>query len=539
MASSSPDRPPAILYGAKSTADPRDSIGTQLEDCRRMAECQGWEVAGEYSDEAASAWSGDRGPGLARAMEHAEREAPSILLVQHSDRLARGDARQAQHLVEIVLWGVKHDVTIRSVQDDLFADERVALLMGAMMGQRNTEDSKRKSEAVKAGMKRRREAGKHNGGRRPYGYRLLNGELLIDEAEAAIVRRIFFEFDAGRTIKNITRCLDAENVPTAYGGRWRTSTVGQILRNAVYISRITSRGDTEGVPGHHPPIVDEELFRRVQRLLVARTRKRGGRPPKGRHLFRGGLLRCECGEAMVPRTRSDWSYYYCNGAGQYSSCKMPSISREKVDTAVLDYFSAVALDLDATRAQLEGERDRRISEVRALREQAESEAQRVAEQLARIRRDYRHGALDASDWQEFRNELTAERDAARAEVTRLVESEAEIEQDAAFDDAEHELLERLAEIRASITGKINDAGDLDAVRAAITRVFEGFVLHPQRGARYQGTGRAELVDVDHSHMVEFTIREEALVDYLGDYPNVRRVPLSLAAKKDREASPSR
>jgi hypothetical protein len=76
---------------------------------------------------------------------------------------------------------------------------------------------------------------------------------------------------------------------------------------------------------------------------------------------------------------------------------------------------------------------------------------------------------------------------------------------------------------------------VDAVCAAITRVFEGFVLHPQRAARYQGTGRAELVDVDHSYMVEFTVREEALVDYLGAYPNVRRVPLSLAGKRTAKA----
>jgi site-specific DNA recombinase len=506
-----------------------------------MAEREGWEIVGEFSEENASAWKGDRGPRLAAALERAEQEAPSILVVQHSDRLARGDALQARHLVEIVLWGVKHDVTIRSVQDDLFADDRVALLMGALMGHRNTEDSKRKSEAVRAGMKRRREAGKHNGGRRPYGYRLLNGELLIDEDEALVVRRIFFEFDAGRSVKQIARDLDAENVPTAYGGRWRTSTVGQILDNVVYIGRIGSRGDTEGVPGDHSPIIEEDLFRRVQRLRSADRRSRGGRPPKGHHLFRGGLLRCECGEAMVPRTRSDWSYYYCNGGSQYGDCKMPSISREKVDTAVLDYFAAVALDLEATQEQLEGERDRRIKEVRALRKQAEAEAHRVTEELARIRRDYRRGELRASDWEEFRDEITAERNAALAEVERLAESESEIEYDTAFDDAERQLLERLAEIRRSITGEINAADDVDAVRAAITRVFEGFVLHPQHGARYQGSGRAELVDVDDSYMVEFTVRGDVLIDYLGagDYPNVRRVPLTLAAKTVRDGSPLR
>ena len=101
-----------------------------------MAEREGWSIAGEYQDEAASAWSGDRGARSCRGtrLALAERVAPSVVVVQHSDRLARGDARQAQHLVEIVLWAVKSGVTIRSVQDDHFAEESTSLLMGALDG---------------------------------------------------------------------------------------------------------------------------------------------------------------------------------------------------------------------------------------------------------------------------------------------------------------------------------------------------------------------------------------------------------------------
>ena len=243
-----------------------------------------------------------------------------------------------------------------------------------------------------------------------------------------------------------------------------------------------------------------------------------------------------------PSDSPDWSYYYCNGGSQYGDCKMPSISRERVDTAVLDYFAAVALNLDATRQQLESERDRRIkrkcrifgSKRRQTCSASPSSSTGSAATTDAV-------SFPASDWQEFRNEINGERDALRAQVERLAESETEIVRDAAFDDAEQELLERLAEIRRSITGEINAADDVDAVRAAITRVFEGFVLHPQRGARYQGSGRAELVDVDDSYMVEFTVREDVLIDYLGadDYPNVRRVPLTLAAKTVRDGSPSR
>ncbi|MGH7485428.1 MAG: recombinase family protein, partial [bacterium] len=156
---------PAVIYAAKSTEDERDSIRDQLKDCREVAEREGWQVVCEYQEEDVSGWKGDRGPELAAAMEHAEREG-AALIVQHSDRLARGDARQARHLVEIALWAIKADVTIRCVEDPATFE---SIVMAAVMGDRNSEDSRRKSQAVSKGMRRLAERGGYSG-RRPYGY---------------------------------------------------------------------------------------------------------------------------------------------------------------------------------------------------------------------------------------------------------------------------------------------------------------------------------------------------------------------------------
>jgi DNA invertase Pin-like site-specific DNA recombinase len=103
----------AVIYAAKSTEDKHGSITTQIADCEALAARDGITVVGTYSDEAVSAYKRDRGPGLAAALEHAERDG-CALVVQHSDRLARGDGKQARHLVEIALWALKADVTIRA-----------------------------------------------------------------------------------------------------------------------------------------------------------------------------------------------------------------------------------------------------------------------------------------------------------------------------------------------------------------------------------------------------------------------------------------
>src|SRR5580704_17879507 len=90
----------AVLYAAKSTVDKKGSNATQLADGRALAESEGLEVVAEYADEDASAYHGNRGPKLAAALDHAERIGGS-LIVQHSDRLARGDGVQARHLVQL------------------------------------------------------------------------------------------------------------------------------------------------------------------------------------------------------------------------------------------------------------------------------------------------------------------------------------------------------------------------------------------------------------------------------------------------------
>ncbi len=156
----------AILYAAKSTEDIHGSIPTQLEDGRRLAEQRAWRSWPSTPTRPPPPTTGDRGPELAAALEHAERIG-GTLIVQHSDRLARGDGKQARHLAELFFFANRVGVTLRSVQDDSTFQNPV---LAVVMGERNMEDSRRKSMAVKAGLERRRERGLYSAGHTPFGY---------------------------------------------------------------------------------------------------------------------------------------------------------------------------------------------------------------------------------------------------------------------------------------------------------------------------------------------------------------------------------
>jgi hypothetical protein len=191
-----------VTYAAKSTEDIRGSIPDQLRDCREALDRTGERLlVAEYSDEAASAYHGDRGEGLADAMYAAEllaREFQTVeLWAQHSDCLARGDGRTARHAVEIALWALKRGIRVRTIQDpDTFRD----LLYAVVTGQCNHEDSRRKGLASAAGRRRATERGEYIG-HTADGYRLA---VEVDK-DAKVVRRLEIDPDREQLFRTLFR----------------------------------------------------------------------------------------------------------------------------------------------------------------------------------------------------------------------------------------------------------------------------------------------------------------------------------------------
>jgi DNA invertase Pin-like site-specific DNA recombinase len=95
-----------------------------------------------------------------------------------------------------------------------------------------------------------------SGGGLCYGYDLVPGQSgarRIDEAEAAIVRRIFEEYAAGRSRRAIALQLNKDGVPGPFGRPWRDTAIRGhitrgtgILNNELYIGRLMWTGSSTG-----------------------------------------------------------------------------------------------------------------------------------------------------------------------------------------------------------------------------------------------------------------------------------------------------
>lgn len=357
----------AVLYAAKSTEDKHGSIPGQLQDGRTLAEREAWEVVGEYQDESVSAYSGNRGEGLADAKAHAERLAREhgscALIVQHSDRLARGDGIVADHLVEHVLWGRRVGVRWASVQDPQTFDG-MGLVYAALMGDRNHEDSKRKSQATRDGKRRRFERGEQVGGPVPDGYAK---DWTIKTDRADIIRRIFDRAWEGAADSTIARELNEDGLRTQRNGPFSRRRINDTLSNPFYAGFITRLGEVR--PGSHEPLIDRERFTTLQEIRKDRGAKHRGpwssRPGRStdRYVLAKLAVCARCGARMYATT-DKWDdvtprkYLCANVARGAGLCDAPKVNAEIVDNAFVDDLRKDILDHDEWVVQMRASRER-------------------------------------------------------------------------------------------------------------------------------------------------------------------------------------
>jgi Homing endonuclease associated repeat/Recombinase/Resolvase, N terminal domain/Recombinase zinc beta ribbon domain len=350
-----------VVYAAKSTEDRRGSIPDQIRECRHAIEDGvGRAVVGQYVDEAFSAYTGSRGPGLTQAFEHAEELATEgrdvELWAQHSDRLARGDGRTARHAVEIALWALKRDVRVRTVQDpDTFRD----LLYAVVTGQRNHEDSRRKGLAIASGMSRMAARGEHIGAYAD-GYRRVievddAGQLRkhtdIDPDRQAVIEMIFRLALRGKRTGAIARSLNDAGWKTkpmrrsAQPRSWTCYSVLSVLRNPRYAGLATYKGEIIG-PGSWPAYITERQYHRIRARLWEGRPTRQFRAPEKYLLAR--IAHCGyCGGPMHVHTgheREDGTFarrYVCAShahAREERRCPAPRID---ADVAEAMFVSAL------------------------------------------------------------------------------------------------------------------------------------------------------------------------------------------------------
>ena len=178
-----------------------------------------------------------------------------------------------------------------------------------------------------------------------------DGNLVINEKEAALVRRIYEMFLQGKTPYTIAKQLTEEGIKTPCGKeKWSKLVIRNILTNEKYKGdALLQKGFTVDfltkkkklnhgeipqyyVEGNHEPIISAEIFDMVQEEFYRR------KPPNQRHdtveLFSGKIICGNCGELFHPKIRYSTNNFRkvirrCQSA-ENGECSSPHLVDEEI-----------------------------------------------------------------------------------------------------------------------------------------------------------------------------------------------------------------
>jgi len=290
--------------------------------------------------------------------------------------------------------------------------------------------------------------------------------LLIDEDAAEVVRDIYTLFIDGMSKNAIVHNLNGRGIlcPSEYKKSkglnyqnpnaenkplWSSKTVSDILKNRLYVGDMVQGRQRvksykihtqEQVPENewyvventHAPIIEREIFEKVQELLKRDTRT--APQQKKLYLF-SGFLRCaDCGKAMTRSKVKDTVYYFCRTYKDQSktACTKHSIKHNRLEAAVLYAVQQqvyIAVHYSNTIANINTAPQQKSQSIRldALIEAKEKEHTKIMRYKQAIYQDWKDGEITHSDYRHMSEDYERQISTVNTVLDNLNTERAELE----------------------------------------------------------------------------------------------------------------
>jgi site-specific DNA recombinase len=295
---------------------------------------EGWTcLKDQYDDGGFSGGSLER-PALQRLIEDVRQKKLDVIVVYKVDRLTRSLADFAK-LVELF---DANDVSFVSVTQSFNTTSSMGRLTLNVLLSFAQFEREVTGERIRDKIAASKKKGLWMGGVVPYGYKVENRKLLVDEAEASDVRLIFELYIQLKSIPALVRELEVRNIRsrirrrasgTEFGGiLFTTGPLSHMLGNRVYLGEINHRD--QSYPGEHAAIINDDLFNAVQeRRKQNASDRRDSNETSGALLV--GLLYDDKGNRMSPthaqRRGLRYNYYQSWVLAQGQKSKAGSVDR--------------------------------------------------------------------------------------------------------------------------------------------------------------------------------------------------------------------
>ncbi|MEA5093081.1 hypothetical protein SDC9_22274 [bioreactor metagenome] len=340
------------------------SYDTQVEHYSNFIQKnEEWEFAGIFADDGISGTNTKKREEFNRMISECMEGHIDMIITKSISRFARNTLDCLRYIRQLK----EKNIPVFFEKENINTMDSKGEVLLTIMASLAQQESESLSKNVKMGMQFRFQKGEvqvnHN---RFMGYtKDEDGHLIIEPAEAEIVKRIYREYLQGASLKQIGDGLMEDGILTgARKPKWRPESVKKILRNEKYIGdallqktytvdvltkkRVKNNGIVPQyyVENNHEPIIPRDLYMQVQEEMARRTNIRSGKGEKKRVYSSKYALSSivYCGECGDIYRRVHWNnrgyksiVWRCVSRLEEkgSDCCSPTVNEETLQNAVV------------------------------------------------------------------------------------------------------------------------------------------------------------------------------------------------------------
>ena len=443
--------------------DVSDSIVSQKNIIERKVEELGNDffIVDYYIDDGYTGLNTNR-PSFQRMIQDIEKGNINCIITKDLSRLSR-NSFEANYYIE--LYFLEKDVRYISVLDNVDTGTKNAnndmIQFKTLINDWYSKDISRK---VKSSIWARKEKGMFMGSIAPYGYNKSKEDkhkLVVNKAEARIVKRIYEEYSKGESISEIIKRLQIDEIPSPNNSsnngeiryKWREETIRRMLSNKVYLGHIEygkrinlsyKSKKRKYIPSEewnialhmHEAIITEELFDKVQN-----QRNKNKTIKRKKHEWPlNGLVKCkECGAKMTLKveykrdnSKELKSKKICclNGLKRYRGKECIRGSKG-LDEGILNQI--ICRNLKETMETLDEKKIKSLiikkqneevtNNINYNKELLNKELEKVENEIKMLYQDYKEDLLDRDDYKKYYKEKSNEKTRIKKEVEILENEE--------------------------------------------------------------------------------------------------------------------
>ena len=332
------------------SADQKNSFAAQNTYYTTLvANTKQWTLVDIYADEGITGTSAAKSPDFQRLLSDCRNGLIDKVLVKSISRFARNTKECLEVVRELKSLGIG----ILFEEQHIDTKSTSSELLTAVMASLAQSESESISKNVRWGIQKKMRDGSYVASHTIFGFRRVEGSLVIHREEAAYVRYMFKEYLAGKNAAELAQeMMDKSRTdPVLQSYQWSYKTIMRLLRNEKYAGDSLHQKTfmTETLPrrcvdnhgelvqyyvsNSHPAIICRADYDAVQCLLSQRKVRRQFSKVQASP-FVGKTVCSKCGKGFRFKRVRENGYLVCRSHAENSGdCEMPPIPEKEIRNA--------------------------------------------------------------------------------------------------------------------------------------------------------------------------------------------------------------